>query len=349
MEGRCAPVRVLFVLAGVAAVAGCAASGASSRTTTGAGDTAPRTAEPEGAPPADENSSGLVDLDAARKLVEDNKYEDLLEVFEPGMVSRLTAHERAVLADVFCQAAVNLRAKFKNISFSSLLCERGLMLAPRHQPLLRLQIRNYLHPDMKLFGGAEELAAVLVEIDPHSAENQLLAGKIAFDQGEYADAVVWLKKAARVGRRQRGKVIEEAWQLLDLAKGKEQEIKSALSMTRELEVMLDRARKLSAKARSSPDTTVAASGPAALAGGTITLYMTRWCGYCRKTKALLERMNVKFEQKDIEHDQQALMEMMRFAEDKNVEVTGVPVLRIGNQLVVGYNPQRIETLVDKIR
>lgn len=346
MKDKRAIYGILVILAGWVLPAGCAGGAASS---SGPGPAAAGGGtEPVTEVGSDEESSGLVDLDAARKLLAADKYEDLLDTFEPKTVPQLTARERAVLADLFHQASVNLRDKFKNVSFSSLMCERGLMLAPRHQPLLRQQIENYLHPDMKLFGGAEELAAVLVEIDPESAENQLLRGKIAFEQGEYGDAVMWLKKAARSGRQHRGRVIEEAWQLLDLARGKQQEIKSALSMTRELEVMLKRARKLSAETGPAGEPK-AAPQPAALAGGTITLYMTRWCGYCRKARALLEGMKVAFEQKDIEHDQDALMEMMRFAEDKGVEVTGVPVLRIGNQLVVGYNPQRIENLVDKIR
>jgi glutaredoxin len=291
--------------------------------------------------------SGTVDLQKAQDLLKDNKFEDLLGVFEPGQVDGMTPRERAVLADLFHEAATRLKDRFKNVSFSSLYCERGLMLDPRHQPLLRLQIQNYLHPEMKLFGGAEELADKLLAVDAESAENQLLRGKAAFEQGEYDVAVVWLQKAARVGRRKRGPVIEEAWKLLDLAKGKQQEIKAALSMTRELEAMMARAKKRGvqppAAVEPKPDETVDPSG------GGITLYMTRWCGYCRKARSLLKGMNVKFEEKDIERDQSALMEMMRYAEDAGVEVTGVPVLRIGNQMVVGYNPQRIESLVAKIR
>jgi glutaredoxin len=294
-----------------------------------------------------QDGSGLVDLQKAQDLLKKNKFEDLLGAFEPDQVEGMTPQERSVLADLFHDAAFRLKERFKNISFSSLYCERGLMLAPRHQPLLRLQIENYLHPEMKLFGGAEELAEKLLVIDPDSAHNQLLRGKAAFEQGEYDVAVLWLKKAARVGRRKRGAVIEEAWKLLDLARGKQQEINAALSMTRELEAMIARAKKRGAKLAAAPEPETAAA--AVPSGGNITLYMTRWCGYCRKARGLLKSLKVKFEEKDIEKDQSALMELMRCAEDAGVEVTGVPVLRIGNKMVVGYNPQRIESLVAEIR
>jgi mycoredoxin len=306
-----------------------------------------KTSEDAPPPAAAPAGSGLVDLAKARDLLKNNKYEDLLEVFEPGQVERMTQQERSVLADLFFDAAVRLKKQFKNVSFSSMYCERGMMLVPQHQPLLRLQVRNYLHPEMKLFGGAEELADKLLTIDGDSAENQLLRGKAAFEQGEYDVAVVWLKKAARVGRRKRGPVIEEAWKLLDLSKGKQQEIKSALSMTRELEAIMARAKKRGIKI--DPKKPPPENDAANLSGGSVTLYMTRWCGYCRKARSLLKGMNVKFEEKDIENDQSALVEMMRHAEEAGVEVTGVPVLRIGNQMVVGYNPQRIQTLVEKIR
>jgi glutaredoxin len=264
------------------------------------------------------------------------------------MVQKLTQRERSVLAEIFHSAASKLRYKFKNVSFSSLVCERGLMLRPKHQPLLRLQIRNYLHTDMRLYGGAEELVATLLEVDPGNVENQLLRGKIAFEQGEYDNAVVWLKKAARVGRRQRGKIVEEAWHLLDLAKGKQEEIKASLSMTRELEAMLARAKQVTAKAAAATARTTE-EGTAEPAGGRVTLYMTRWCRYCNKARSLLRGMKIQFEEKDIEKDRDALVEMMRYADEAGIEVTGVPVLRIGNNILVGYNPQRIESLVQQIR
>jgi|GEM_PF-4745202 len=62
-----------------------------------------------------------------------------------------------------------------------------------------------------------------------------------------------------------------------------------------------------------------------------------------------DRLAVHFEEKDIERDQAALVEMMQLAESKGVEVRGVPVVRVGAELVVGYNEARIKSLVDEIR
>jgi len=297
----------------------------------------------------DSEASGIVDIKKATKLLAANKLDDLLDVFEPGQVPKLSKKERFILADIFYLAAKKLKVKYKDISYSSLYCERGLMLNDIHQSLLRLQIRNYLHPEMKLFGGAEELAIRLVKVDGANQENQFLRGKVAYDQAEYDVAIVWLKKAARVGRTQKSNMVKKAWHLLDLAKGHQEEIKSALSMTRELEVMLKRARLKSKDSGPSPDADNVQLAVKRLAGGDIILYMTHWCGYCRKAKQLLKSLEVPFEEKNIEKDQRALMEMMKLAEKNEVEISGVPVIRIGNKLVVGYNRQRIEELVKRIK
>jgi len=311
------------------------------------------TAEKEKPLPAveldEDERSGLVDLEKARELLVAKKFEDLLEIFEPGQVPSLTAPERSLLADMFYAAARSLRERRKDVSFSSLFCERGLMLDGNHQPLLRLQVRNYLHPEMKLFGGAEELCERLVKIDPRDQRNQFLRGKTAFDQGEWDVAVDWLKKAARVGRTEKSSLTRKAWHLLDLAKGHVQELKAALSMTRELEIMLKRAKIKSRDLAMKQVATDKQPATRKLAGGDIILYMTSWCGYCRKTRTLLKQLNVPFKQKDIEKDKQALMEMMRFAQSAGVEVTGVPVIKIGNQLVVGFNEKRITDLVQRVR
>jgi glutaredoxin len=233
-------------------------------------------------------------------------------------------------------------------------CERGLLLNPNHQGLLRLQIKNYLSHEMNLVGGAEELAVTLVKINAEEQENQLLRGKVAFEQGDYDEAVLWLKKAARSGRLQNSPDIQEAWKLLDMAKGKADELKSSLSMTKELELMMARVKTQAAKGPPkvpAGDGDGGGGGDEAVdpSGGKVVLYMTRWCKYCAKTRDLLKSLKVKFEEKDIEQNQEAMMELMNMAQAARVEVNGVPVVRIGNTLVVGYNPQRIENLIQQAK
>jgi glutaredoxin len=290
---------------------------------------------------------------AAAALAAEGKLEELVGAVEPKEAMALSEADRSTLADIYHRAADHMLNRNRDVSFASLFCERGLLVQPEHQGLLRLQIEIYMHPDMNLIDGAEELAVRLVRVDPEHQRNQLLRGKVAFEQGQYDQAVTWLTRAARSGRTQQSKEIEEAWKLLEMAKVKAEEMKAALSMTRELEVRLQRAKTIAqSHAAASPRQSEPPIGESLRPGGDeaagpITLYMTKWCKFCRQTADLLKGLNVKFEQKDIERDQAALVDLMELAQAQGVEVTGVPVLRMGNKLVVGFNPELIERMVKK--
>ncbi len=288
-----------------------------------------------------DEASGLVNLARAQKLLSAGSLDDLLNVFEPGQIPRLTEHERKTLAEIFFRAAKKIRYQRKEVSYSSLFCERGLMLQAEHLPLLRLQIRNYLHADMELVSGAEELAVALVKISPRSQENQFLRGRVAMEQGEYDVAIGWLKKAARAGLDHEDKLVNKAWAMLGRAEAQQKEIDSALSMTQKLEAMMVDVRKKPKKrtSRRYRDSPRLGSDPA------VVLYMASWCGYCGKARDLLKSLRVPFVEKNIEKDPEALQQMMALAEMKGVAVTGIPVVRVGNDLVVGYNRLRIVQLI----
>jgi mycoredoxin len=34
----------------------------------------------------------------------------------------------------------------------------------------------------------------------------------------------------------------------------------------------------------------------------LTIYMTRWCGYCRQLKTVLKKFEIPYDEVDIEHD-----------------------------------------------
>ncbi len=85
---------------------------------------------------------------------------------------------------------------------------------------------------------------------------------------------------------------------------------------------------------------------AAMAGDEpkITLYMTSWCGYCRKARKLLARLDVDFAAKDIERNRKAAAEFRR----KNGGRGGVPLIDIDGELVRGYNEKLIRKLVAEL-
>jgi glutaredoxin len=77
----------------------------------------------------------------------------------------------------------------------------------------------------------------------------------------------------------------------------------------------------------------------------ITIYGLSTCPWCRKTKALFTRRGVPFEYTDYdlaeERTQRAIIEELDRA-----GVSGFPFVRIGAEVISGYQPERFNQLLD---
>lgn len=69
----------------------------------------------------------------------------------------------------------------------------------------------------------------------------------------------------------------------------------------------------------------------------VKVYSTTWCGFCHQAKAYFDSINLKYEDIDVEHDQKAAEEMV-----KKSGQMGVPVIEIGDTVIVGYNRPKID-------
>ncbi len=70
----------------------------------------------------------------------------------------------------------------------------------------------------------------------------------------------------------------------------------------------------------------------------VTLYSTSWCGWCRKSRQLLQSLGIAFVEKDVESDPRAAAEKSRLAPG-----SGVPVLVRGGEVVRGYSEATIRS------
>lgn len=77
----------------------------------------------------------------------------------------------------------------------------------------------------------------------------------------------------------------------------------------------------------------------------ITVYVTSWCGYCRKTQKLLEELGADFEAKDIEKNQEAAREYRAKSGGRG----GVPLIDFDGTLVRGFSERAIRKNVRKIQ
>lgn len=69
----------------------------------------------------------------------------------------------------------------------------------------------------------------------------------------------------------------------------------------------------------------------------VTIYSAGWCAFCHAAKDYLDKLGVKYTDKDVEHDQVALTE----AVTKSGQM-GIPVLDIDGTIVVGFDRPKID-------
>jgi glutaredoxin len=73
--------------------------------------------------------------------------------------------------------------------------------------------------------------------------------------------------------------------------------------------------------------------------GTVTLYGTTWCGYCKKARAWLAAKGVAFRDLDVEQDEAAA------AAYRALGGSGVPVIVVGNRKMQGWSAPHMEALL----
>ena len=72
------------------------------------------------------------------------------------------------------------------------------------------------------------------------------------------------------------------------------------------------------------------------ANGPVEVYMTSWCGFCKKTMKYLDSMGVSYVTYDIEKDNAARLR------HKELGGHGVPLIVIGSHKINGFSPELID-------
>jgi glutaredoxin len=77
---------------------------------------------------------------------------------------------------------------------------------------------------------------------------------------------------------------------------------------------------------------------------TIAFYTTSWCGWCRKSRELLDQLGARYHERDVEQDAAAAVEKDTIAPE-----SGVPVIAFGETVLTGYTERGIRGLVEQWR
>jgi len=68
----------------------------------------------------------------------------------------------------------------------------------------------------------------------------------------------------------------------------------------------------------------------------VIAYTDPTCPHCQRLKAYLAGHNIPFENRDVSGDESAAEELRR------MNAPGVPVVRVGEEVLVGFDPGRLE-------
>ena len=75
----------------------------------------------------------------------------------------------------------------------------------------------------------------------------------------------------------------------------------------------------------------------------VTIYSAEWCAFCHAAKDYLDKLGIKFTEKNIEEKQEFAQE----AVEKSGQM-GIPVIDIDGEIIVGFDRPKIDaTLKDK--
>ncbi len=69
----------------------------------------------------------------------------------------------------------------------------------------------------------------------------------------------------------------------------------------------------------------------------VVLFSTSTCSWCRRAKRYFKEHRVPFKEVDVERDPKAARDIVG-----KTGQTGVPVIKIGNRWIVGFDKERIE-------
>ena len=69
----------------------------------------------------------------------------------------------------------------------------------------------------------------------------------------------------------------------------------------------------------------------------VTVYSAGWCAFCHAAKDYLDKLGVKYTDKDVETDVQNGLEAVNKSGQR-----GIPVLDIGGTIIIGFDRPKID-------
>ncbi len=76
----------------------------------------------------------------------------------------------------------------------------------------------------------------------------------------------------------------------------------------------------------------------------VTVYYADWCGVCKRAMGWMDRNDVTYRAVDIEASDENRREMVDFCREKGRRAGSVPTIRIGDEIMTGWNARRFQQI-----
>jgi glutaredoxin 3 len=74
----------------------------------------------------------------------------------------------------------------------------------------------------------------------------------------------------------------------------------------------------------------------------VIIYSADWCAFCHTAKQYFDKLGIKYEERNVEHDPKFMHESV----EKSGQM-GIPVIDIDGEIIVGFDKPRIDEAILK--
>lgn len=260
-------------------------------------------------------------VEAARAHLEKGQLDDVLFDLEG---KKLSAAEQPEAVKVLAQTSrASLAAKDAVMALH--LASMALKLDARSAVALEAASRAAFA--QQLFEDAERHCDAWLAVEPKSQAARMLRAELAAEAGEWPRVLEQLT-AAKLETPQAKALEARAKKELTEREGA---MTALAAVTKAVEAQARKPVKAEAVRREAP-----------ASSGTVVVYGTAWCGYCKKARSYLTAKGISFVDRDIEQDPGAADELALKARAAGVTPTGVPVIDVKGKLILGFSAEAID-------
>lgn len=264
-------------------------------------------------------------LETAQSHLKAGKLDDVLFALDGQTFTGDDKPKAASLLGDAAKAAVTKKDELLALQFAQM----ALKLDPKQPAALEAAART--SQSQQQFEAAERYCDTWIEVDGTNAQARLLRAQLAVDNADWQVALDQLAAAKLSGADAKKAQLIKAKATKELS-----DKKSSQSAIAALEKQIAEASKAREK---EPSSFTRVAEPSS---NDVILYMTTWCGYCRKARAFLNARKVFFTEKDIEKDPEASKELAQKAARAGVKPQGVPVIDVRGKLVLGFDQNALD-------